>query len=235
MSDQGRVMVCPCCGGDMDLEAGCCECGARFVGEPLLESPSPRPALGTAFGTLALALLSVLSVWKASLLALAPIAAVLGVRAINAARRDPARFGGHRTAVAGLALASVVGVGISARLLMGVPRMLRERDEANAAATRARMHHLAGDLQRYRARYGAFPVRLSDLAKLEGEPGTPESHDSWEQKISYVGYTGDLAATGRPAAFNTEYELRSPGPDGVQNTADDVIMRTGIVVDATED
>jgi len=219
----------------LDLESARCECGARFVGEPLLESPSPRPALGTAFGAIGLAVLSILSLWKASLLALAPLAAFLGLRAIRATRRDPVRFGGRRTATVGLVLASLVGVGVSVRMLAGIPRVLREREESRAASTRAQMHHLAGELQRYRARYGAYPVRLNDLTKLEGEPGTPDSRDSWEQKISYVGYTGELATAGRPSAFNTEYELRSPGPDGIQNTADDVVMRTGIVVDSTDE
>jgi hypothetical protein len=225
----------------MNLDEGRCECGARFVGAPLLEAPSPRPALGVAFGAIGLALLSALSLWKASLLALAPVAALLGVRAIKAARRDPSRFGGRRTALVGLTIASLVVVGIGGRLVLGIPRMLREREEARAAATRAQMYHLAGDLQRYRARYGAFPVRLSDLAKLDSDRGGAEvrevrdSRDWREQRISYVGYTGGLASTGRPAAFNTDYELRSPGPDGVLNTADDVLMRTGIVVDSHED
>jgi hypothetical protein len=221
----------------MNLDEGRCACGARFVGAPFLEPPSPRPALGIAFGAVGLAVVSVLSLWKASLLALAPVAALLGVRAIRAARRDPSRFGGRRMALAGLTLASLVVVGIGGRMVLGIPRMLREREESRAAATRAQMYHLAGDLQRYRARYGAFPVRLSDLAKLDGAElrESRESRDSWEQKITYVGYTGGLASTGRPAAFNTDYELRSPGPDGVLNTADDVLMRTGIVVDSVED
>jgi hypothetical protein len=219
----------------MDFEAGRCDCGARFVGEPLLEPPSPRPALGAAFGAVALAAVSLASLWKAVFLAFAPVAIVLGVRAVRASRRDSSRFGGRRTALAGLTLASLVAVGIGGRMIAGIPRALRERDEARAAATRAQLYHLAGDLQEYRARYGVYPVRLSDLAKLEVARNSRESRDSWEQKISYVGYTGGLASTGRPAAFNTEYELRSPGPDGEPNTADDVLMRTGIVVDPTDD
>jgi hypothetical protein len=220
----------------MNLETGLCACGARLVGPPLLEPASPRPALGAAFGAVALALVSLLSLWKATLLALSPVAIVLGARAVRAARRDPSRFGGRRTAWAGLALASLVAAGVGGRMLAGIPRALRDREEARAAATRAQMFHLAGSLQRYKARYGVYPVRLSDLSKLDGEErGTFDSRDSWERKISYVGYTGGLASTGRPAAFNTDYELRSPGPDGIPNTADDVLMRTGIVVDSAED
>ncbi len=126
-------------------------------------------------------------------------------------------------------LASLVAVSVGGALVARIPHLLEQRRLARTAATEARMYHLRIGLEEYRSRYGAYPERLSDLARLEGM--APDSSDSWSQKIAYTGYTGDLAAKGRVSTVNTKFDLRSAGADGVLNTEDDVLMRDGILID----
>jgi len=165
--------------------------------------------------------------------ALAPLAILTGVRAVRAARRDPARHGGRRTAAAGLALGSAVAIGVGGILVAGVPRAIENRREASLAATRAEMYHMAGLIQRYHEVYGAYPDRVSDLSRVEGVASVPDSRDSWDHRIIYSGYTSDIASSGAAPPLNVNFELRSPGPDGVPNTPDDLIMRDGAIVDAS--
>lgn len=219
----------------MDAETKRCACGARLVGEPVLTPPDPRPMLGAPMGAIALAVLSLLAFWTKPFLALAPVSILLGVRALRAARRDPARFGGRRTATAGVVLASAVAVVVSTWVIAGIPRALRDRRAAQAAATRAEMYHTAGLVQRYHDAYGVYPDRLSDLARMDDVPAPPESRDSWDKRIVYSGFTSSIASQGGPTPLNANFELRSFGPDGEPNTADDVIMRDGEFADATRD
>jgi hypothetical protein len=217
----------------MDADAGRCDCGARFVGEPVLEPATPEPALGAAIASAVFAVGSLASLWMKPFVALAPLAIVAGARAVRAARRDPARHGGRRTATAGIALGSAVALGIGGLLVAGVPRALENRREASLAATRAEMYHLAGLIQRYHEVYGAYPDRVSDLSRVEGVASVPDSRDSWDHRIIYSGYTSDIASSGAAPPLNVNFELRSPGPDGVPNTPDDLIMRDGAIVDAS--
>jgi hypothetical protein len=215
----------------MDASTGRCACGARLVGEPLFEPLELKPSGGAAAGALALALLSATSLWARPALVLAPIALLLGARALRAARRHPTLYGGRRTASAAVALASLVFAGVGGYLVAGIPGELRRREESRAAATRAEMYHLAGALQRYHARYGAYPARLGDLSRLGDGERVADTRDSWQRKIAYTGYNGGLASAARPSAISTSYELRSPGPDGIAGTPDDLIMRDGLIVD----
>ena len=219
----------------MRLEEGRCDCGARFVGEPVLEPAIPQPKLGAAAGALALAGLSVAAFWFRPLVAVAGVAVLLGVRAVRAARRNPEHHGGLRTAAAGLVLGSVVALAVAGIAVARIPRMLENRREAQAAATRAEMYHLAGMLHEYRAAYGAYPERIGDLDRLEGNVAAPDARDSWERKIVYAGYTSGIASAAGALTLNANFELRSPGPDGLPNTPDDIVMRDGSIVDAPSD
>jgi hypothetical protein len=215
----------------MDLETARCACGARLVGEPILEPPAPRPVLGAAIGSVLFAALSVASLWVRPALAFAAAAILLGVRALRAARRDSARHGGARTAAVGLAVATIVAVGVGGYLVSRVPRALEARREASLATTRAEMYRVAALVHQYRATYGAYPDRLSDLARVGG---SRDARDAWDQRLVYAGFTGEIASASGGPTLNANFELRSPGPDGQPNTADDVIMRDGQIVDASE-
>lgn len=215
----------------MDAETKQCACGARLVGEPILEPSDPRPALGAAIGAVSLGTLSLAALWMKPFLALAPLSIYFGVRAVRSARRDPGRFGGVRTARAGLALGGAVAIGVSTWMIAGIPRALQNRRDGKAAATRAEIYHVAGLVQEYHEVYGAYPDRLSDLTKLDGVHAVPELRDSWEKRIVYSGFTSDIASTSGRPSLNANFELRSFGPDGEPNTPDDVIMRDGAFVD----
>lgn len=227
-----RSLPCPCCGAVMDLESGRCACGARFVGEPVLEPPRPRPVVGAAVASLAFALLALVGLWFRPLALLAPVAIAFGVRAVRAARRDPSRYGGRRAAVAGLSLSLLFTVVAGGYLASRVPRLVEQRREASAAATRAEMYHIAGLVEQYRAAYGAYPERLSELARLEELAAPPDARDSWDQKILYSGFTSGIASAAGALTLNANFELRSAGPDGLPNTPDDIVMRDGSIVDA---
>jgi hypothetical protein len=214
----------------MDLEAGRCACGARLVGEPILEPPAPRPVLGAAIGSALFAGLSVASLWVRPALALVPLALALGVRAIRAARRDPSRHGGVRTATAGVALASVVAVGVGGYLVARIPRALEARQESQLAATRAEMYRVSSLVHQYRATYGSYPNRMSDLARVAGT--VPEARDAWAHRLVYASFTREIASASGGPTLDANFELRSPGPDGTPNTADDILMRDGQIVDA---
>lgn len=219
----------------MSLDEGRCDCGARFVGEPILEPDMPQPKLGAAAAALGLALLSLSAFWARPLVAVAIVAAVVGIRAVRAARRDPARHGGLRTASAGLALSVLVtlvagGIGIAR-----IPRYIDQRREAKAAATRAEMYRIAGLVQEYRATYGAYPERLSDLTQFDAATAPADVRDSWERRIIYSGFTSGIASASGALTLNANFELRSPGPDGLPNTPDDIIMRDGSIVDGTSE
>lgn len=218
----------------MDLDAGRCACGARFVGDPILEPSEPEPMLGAAVGSVVFALLSIGMIWLRPAISLAVLALFLGVRGLGRARRDPRRYGGVRTALAGIVLASAVVVGGGGYLVSRIPIYLENRRMATVAATQAEMYHMAAQIQQYRVVYGAYPDRLSDLARVETIGPVADARDSWERKIIYSGYTSGLAsAPGGGVTLNANFELRSPGPDGLPNTPDDIIMRDGEIVDAT--
>ncbi len=217
----------------MDAASWRCECGARLVGEPILEPPNPEPALGLALASALLAVLSLASFWMKPFLLLAVLAGWFGWRAVRSTRLDPLRYGGRRTALVSLGCAMALLVGVSAWMIAGIPRALRNLRESKTAATRAEMYHVAGLVQDYHNAYGVYPDRLSDLARMESIRATPESHDSWEHRIVYAGFTSGVAsASGGGLPLNANFELRSFGPDGEPNTADDVVMRDGAFVDA---
>jgi hypothetical protein len=217
----------------MVRETGRCACGARLVGDPLLEplagSAAP-PSLGAALASLGLAAASTASMWSRPVAALAPVAIGLGIRALRAVRRDPSRHGGRRTAIAGVALAVAVALSTVVWVVRWVPHQIERRRESQAAATKADMYHLAGLVAEFRERFGAYPSRLSDLKRLEGAQA-PEARDAWRGKLLYSGYTSGIASARGAVAVNTNFELRSNGPDGLPNTPDDIIMRDGSIVD----
>lgn len=228
-----RTLVCPCCGGRMDLDTGRCACGARFVGAPVLSPLSPQPLLGGAFATVLIALASVASLWVKPLVAVAVIGVLVGIRSVRRARRQPAAYGGLRTAAVGLALASIVSLVVGGILVARIPRAIDLHREADLARTRAEMYHTAGLVAQYRATYGRYPDKLSDLGKVEGLGPVPDARDSWDHRIVYAGYTTGIASVSGVPALNANFELRSPGPDGLQNTPDDIVLRDGTIVDAS--
>lgn len=216
----------------MNSVEGICACGARLVGEPLLDPPSPKPMVGSAVASILFAMLALMSVWFRPMLVFAVFAIVASVRALRAASANPARFGGGRMARTGLALGCVALVGVGSWWAAGIPRAIERGREQQAAATRAEMYRLSSRMIAYRARFGAFPSRLSDLERLDDSGSALVARDAWEQRIAYAAFTSGIASRGRTLPLNANFELRSPGADGVPNTSDDIVMRDGQIVDA---
>lgn len=224
-------MMCPCCGTDIKIGIEACACGARFVGVPLDEKPAKIRHYGPAvtalllFG-LAIALTAIVTKWLAPL-ALVP--AWLAWRAMRLEKRDPEGYGGRRVATVTLVLAVAGVAGMATYAVSRIPYALENHRIRRAAATEAAMHHVAAILEEYKATTGSYPKNTDDLKKLLSE-AMPA--DYWEKTIRYRSETELVAEGNRPDAFAkvsyTKFELRSAGPDGIDGTDDDIIMRDGV-------
>jgi hypothetical protein len=167
-----------------------------------------------------LALAAVLVIWSSS-------------RAMRLARFDPQGYGGYRTAAgifASTVLASVIAGGFA---LAYIPEYLQLRKDSQKAATMANARHVQGLLEEYRREYGSYPSSLQALKRISNEV-LPT--DYWEKNFSYQGRT-DAIVSGRIQVtginFNN-FELRSAGPDEKMGTDDDIIMRDGLFISASE-
>ncbi len=216
----------------MNAVEGICACGARLVGDPLLDPPSPKPMVGSAVASILFALPALMSVWFRPMLVFAVLSVIASVRALRAGAANPARFGGGRMARTGLAVGCAVLFGVGTWWVAGIPREIERGREQRAAATRAEMYRLSSRMIAYRARFGAFPSRLSDLERLDDGVPALVARDAWKQRIAYAAFTSNIASRGRKLPLNANFELRSPGADGVPGTSDDIVMRDGQIVDA---
>jgi type IV secretory pathway TrbD component len=226
-----QSMLCPCCGVSIFCGARECACGARFVGEPLDETPIKVQRFGPAMTSLAMLLLLI----TAGLIATKWLAfgAVLVMwaawRAVKLARRDPEWYGGYRTAVFTLAVTIAGSVGLASYGIAHIPQALDNYRIRRIAATEAAMYHVANQLEEYKRSFGSYPNNAQEYKKATGQ-SLPA--DYWDQSIKYDGSTGEIAEptesiarTGLPV---NHFELRSAGSDGIIGTDDDIIMRDGI-------
>jgi hypothetical protein len=149
----------------------------------------------------------------------------LARRALRLARREPMRFGGLKLARASLALSMFLFLSFSAAAISSIPRALKQGEAKRIAETNARLYQLHGALTRYYREHGTYPPRMDDLLQEEIEKRLP-TVDYWDQAITYV--TSSVVASKGSVPFSN-YELRSPGPDGIHDTADDIVMRDGVI------
>lgn len=234
-----KLMLCPCCGDAIALGASACACGARFVGAPLDESPVKIRRFGPALTAallfaLAVVLTAVFTKWLAPL-ALVP--AWYARRALRLEKGDPAGFGGRPLAAATLTLALAGTAGMAAYAVAKIPRALENRSIRRNAATQAVIWQVASLLEDYRHTYGAYPKDAQEVRRvLAGNLPA----DYWEKTIRYQGYLDALAdgtlrnddvrfsARGKATIQVSNFELRSAGADGIEDTDDDIIMRDGV-------
>lgn len=229
-------MLCPCCGIDISVGALDCSCGARFVGNPLDETPIQIQRFGHVANTATLfvivaggalvftkwiAFASVLVIWAAW-------------RAVRLSSRAPALYGGYRTAVTMLAVVITVSAAASAYGIAYIPRFLENRETRRVAATSAAIHHLRGLLENYKNTYGSYPPNYQALNKAFNK-ALPT--DYWGKSINYKSYTEAIAEASveRTGIAIANFELRSAGPDEKMGTDDDIIMRDGIFISPEED
>jgi len=233
----GKLMLCPCCGGQIALGIKACACGARFVGGPLDETPIKMRRFGPAMTAallllLAIGLTALLTKW---LTGLALVPAWYALRALRLEKGDPAGYGGRRIAATTLVLALAGSAGMAAYGISYIPRALENYSIRRVAATEAAMHHIAAILEDYKAATHSYPKNTADLKKVLGE-AMPA--DYWDKAIRYQSSAEALADSrlrnddphvlGNATIQYSNFELRSAGADGIEGTDDDIIMRDGV-------
>ena len=231
-------MLCPCCGNEINRGVRECGCGARFVGEPLDEKPVKIKSYGAIMNTIGLLTLVVVTALTfTKFLAFGAVLVIWSAwRAMKLAKGDPEGYGGYRTATTILTVTLVAGVGIAGyTVTYGIPKFLRNREIRRDAATKANMlHYQANVLEAYKRLHGSYPRNAQEAAKVTNE-SLPA--DYWNHSISYVSSIGAVAnatnLTGASISFSN-FELRSKGPDEIEGTDDDIIMRDGIFYTAAE-
>lgn len=219
----------------MNAAEGVCSCGARLVGEPLLEPPSPKPMVGTAVASVIFAALGTAALWSPPMLIFGALAVWAAFRSLRASRTNPLRNGGRRTALAGSALGSLALVGLGGWWVAGIPGEIERERELQAVATRVEMYRVASRMSEYRASFGGYPTRIVDLERLGSGHTVVPVRDAWEQRMAYAAYTSGIASRGNRPKLNQNFELRSPGADGVVNTPDDIVMRDGRIIEVSAD
>lgn len=221
-------MLCPCCGGDVFRGARECGCGARFVGEPLDETPIKVQRLGPAMTSVALLALVVAAALVATKwLAFAAVLVIWAAwRAMRLASRDAEWYGGYKTAVATFSLTIAGSLVLATYGIVHIPQAFENYHIRQVAATHAAMRHVAGLLEDYKlkAAIGSYPS-TQDYKKVIGE-SLPTDH--WDSSIKYQPRTDPIADSTIQTLPNSSFELRSAGPDGIVGTDDDIIMRDGI-------
>lgn len=226
-----QSMLCPCCGASILRGARACECGARFVGEPLDEAPIKVQRFGPAMTSVAMFLLVIAAALVATKwLAFAAVLVIWTAwRAVKLSKRDPEWYGGYKTAMATLAITIVGSIGLASYGIAHIPQALDNYRTRRIAATESAMYHVANQLEEYKRTFGSYPNNAQEYKKAIGE-SLPA--DYWDQSLKYGGSTGEIAEqkesiarTGLPV---NHFELRSAGSDGIIGTDDDIIMRDGI-------
>ena len=225
-----QSMLCPCCGVSIFRTVSECGCGARFVGEPLDETPIKVQRLGpamTSIALLALVVASALVITKWMALA-AVLVAWTAWRAVRLARVNAEWYGGYKTAVTTLSLTLAAGLTLATYGIVHIPTALENYRLRQVAATQSSMYHVANLLEAYKLHIsnGAYP-NLQEFKQVMG--GSPPT-DYWDGSIKYQPIYDPVADTSigiTPISY-TNFELRSAGPDGIVGNDDDIIMRDGV-------
>ena len=220
-------MLCPCCGGSVLRIASNCACGARFVGEPLDDTPIKVQRLGPAMTSVCLLMLVVFaSAVATKWMAVAALVVLWSSwRAMKLARREPEWYGGYKTAAATLSVTLVASLALATYGVAHIPKALENYRIKQHAATQASMHHIASQLEEYKLKKGAYPNEQLFKELVAGSVTT----DYWDGSIKYQSRPDPIAETSISLiSIGTSYELRSAGPDGIAGNDDDIIMRDGI-------
>jgi len=171
---------------------------------------------------------------------------------------SPARFCGLGYAKSGLAASALVPLLIAVLICVTVPERLRHRQDGLQAASKPVGYRVARALLEYKARYGTLPAELKNLDRLPDPDGSIAAALIYLEDSSYKP-SADLAAlpkqksrTLRGAVIRnasldtatddspgeglsfTNYDLPLPGADKLMGTEDDLIVRDGVIIKASE-
>jgi type II secretory pathway pseudopilin PulG len=201
------------------------------------------------------------SAWrlKWALLPLAFAAFVGGARALMHVSREPSRFAGVRCALGGFATSAMVTVAMLTLIAVTVPTRLKQRALAAEAARHAEAYDAIKALLEYQQQYGTLPTSAKELKNLPDPDGTmaraarmiaagryepestiaslPTAAKSRGRRSTNVTVrpaslrAGSEEPQGEPLSF-TNYTLRLAGEDKKLGTADDLIIRDGMILPA---
>lgn len=193
---------------------------------------------------------------KLVLLPLALIALWFSARICKSIRRESKRFAGQRLAHGGLAALALVACLLIAGIARIAPERWRQHQRGLEAGVQARLWTFQRAQLAYRARFGTFPADLDDIRKklpdedgsiaaaiagldlnsykpsvdLAALPSKPKSRTLRGAALRKTSATGSTDDTQTESISFTNYELRLPGDDKKLNTADDWVMRDGLII-----
>jgi type II secretory pathway pseudopilin PulG len=187
---------------------------------------------------------TVLTIWAGSLLC-------------ASIRRNPKRFAGNRIAHGGLSAVVLVAVMIATFIGITIPERLRQRERGNEAATSAQLYTIQRAMLDYRITNGTLPATLDELRTLPDADGSISAalkdvdSSAYSPGADMASLPKKKARSLRGAALRnatlrstddapdgeisfTKYELRLQGEDKKLGTADDWIMRDGVIIKPVE-
>lgn len=181
-----------------------------------------------------------------------------GRKIYQSVKESPVKFCGLRYARTGFAASVLVPALIALLIGVTVPARLRHRDERIQAQVNVWGLTIARAQNDYQLQYGTFPTDPAQLMRLPDPDGSIAAALSNVDSSAYK-VTADLAAlpTKKPRPLRgavivnadlstptddspqeglsfTNYELRLAGVDKLMGTEDDVIVRDGLVMKASE-
>jgi hypothetical protein len=173
-----------------------------------------------------------------------------------------ASFVGMRAARGGLLASALVILTVTTLIAVTVPRRLRERQMSIDAGVMAQGYTLGRAQLEYRTLYGTLPAELKDLRQVPDPNGAIAAAlaalPGVDSAAGYAGYkpSADVASSEPPRALRvsvirttattsgeetsdtgvsfTNYDLRLPGPDNILDTDDDLILRDGMIMKASD-
>lgn len=115
----------------------------------------------------------------------------------------------------------IIILGLIAALV--VPRITGRVDEAKVEATKIQMKAVKDALEQYKLDNGIYPTTEQGIKALVEKPQIPPLPNRWRQYLDKI----PQDAWGRDFLYlspgiNHPYELRSLGPDGKEDTEDDI-------------
>jgi len=201
--------------------------------------------------------------WRLKWVAL-PFAIIVlwsGARIIRSIKAEPGRFIGLRAARLGFTASALVTFLIALLIGITMPVRMERRQWGLEAADDVHAYTFARAFLEYRELHGTWPLDndnvVSELRTLPDPDGSIADALRYFDANGYqVGTVGLAAASSkskslvsqgsaiRTASTNapttdhgvsfTSYELRLPGEDKILNTDDDIIVRDGLVVKASD-
>lgn len=182
-----------------------------------------------------------------------------GRRIYQSMLQTPDRFIGIRQARRGLMAAALVSLTVAALIGVTVPARLRQRRMRIEAGINAQAYTFARAQLEYRDLHGTFAAEINDLRELPDPDGsiaaalanidsaaykpTAELAEASPKQRTLPGAVLRNAALTSPAEEPpimggglavTNYDLRLPGEDKIPFTDDDLILRDGVLIKASE-